>query len=436
MIFQALHEIAVATSGVLDPAALARLVAEHAVRLLGADGVAIYEWDEAAGVLRPLHLRDPHGRSGNPMLPSGVGLAGQAFERRAPEVISDYPAWEHAEPSAVARGVQAAVAVPLIARGRAIGAVGVRFTRPGGVREADLRILQLLVAQIAPSLEAAQQYRHSQEARAVAEQAVALRDRVLAVASHDLRQPLGAIRLLAEMLRLEAAATPGQTHLAAGLARLEASATRMERLVEEMVDVAHLQLGQELPLQRQRADLVSLTCTLLAEHEALDAGAHQFRLDLQVPTLTGFWDTGRLDRLLGNLLGNARKYSPDGGTITVELGAEDWRGRRCAILRVVDQGIGIPAAELTRVLEPFHRARNVPGVVAGSGLGLSIVRYIAEQHGGEVTLASAEDAGTTVTVHLPLQQDSERLGWDPPLPLHTGAPWRGHPTRQAVRPSA
>jgi signal transduction histidine kinase len=101
---------------------------------------------------------------------------------------------------------------------------------------------------------------------------------------------------------------------------------------------------------------------------------------------------------VANLVSNAIKYSPNGGEVRVRLGCED----RCAVLSVQDQGVGIPAADLPRVFEQFHRAANVAGRFKGTGLGLAGARHIVEQHGGSISLESREGVGTTVTVRLPL----------------------------------
>jgi signal transduction histidine kinase len=109
-----------------------------------------------------------------------------------------------------------------------------------------------------------------------------------------------------------------------------------------------------------------------------------------------------LARVLDNLLGNAVKYSPAGGTIVVRLTqAPDAAGRQWAVLQVRDDGVGIPAADLPRIFEPFRRGANV-GPIAGTGIGLATVRQLVEAQGGTVAVASTEGKGSTFTVTLPL----------------------------------
>jgi signal transduction histidine kinase len=106
-----------------------------------------------------------------------------------------------------------------------------------------------------------------------------------------------------------------------------------------------------------------------------------------------------------NLLANAVKYSPGGGTITVTLDVEEGRGTRMAVIRVSDPGIGIPEGELARVFERFYRASNVSSRIDGTGIGLTGARYIAQRHGGDVSVESVLGEGTTFTVKLPLRGD-------------------------------
>jgi signal transduction histidine kinase len=129
---------------------------------------------------------------------------------------------------------------------------------------------------------------------------------------------------------------------------------------------------------------------------------HLLRMETNVPDLIGVWDRVRLGRVLDNLVGNAVKYSPRGGAIEVRVDLEE-HAERWAVLRVSDKGEGIPAGDLPHIFERFRRGRNVEGRIPGTGIGLSGVRTILEQHGGSIGVESAVGHGTTVTVRLPLQ---------------------------------
>ena len=129
--------------------------------------------------------------------------------------------------------------------------------------------------------------------------------------------------------------------------------------------------------------------------------------------LLGEWDARRLERVLTNLVSNAIKYSPEGGEVTIRIAAEvDAEGSR-AVLTVADQGLGIPAADLAKVFERFHRASNIVGRIGGTGIGLASVRQIVTAHGGAACVSSQEGQGATFVVRLPLTPSSLRANLAP-----------------------
>ena len=116
----------------------------------------------------------------------------------------------------------------------------------------------------------------------------------------------------------------------------------------------------------------------------------------------GYWDTTRLERVISNLISNAIKYSPDGSEVVIEMMREDDEATSWAVLKVRDQGIGIPAKDLPFIFDRFHRGSNVVGRIEGTGLGLASARQIIEHHGGTIEATSQEGAGSTFIVRLPL----------------------------------
>src|ERR1700726_1968011 len=150
----ALHELAVAASGVLEPTALAKHAVDLACDLLGVDGASLYWWVSSTGLLHSLADNRGYQAGASRTLEPGKGVAGLAFQRQAPLIIDDYPNWEGAVPWALANGVRSAVGIPLMARGRTVGAMAVLTHAVGGFDADDLRLLNLLAAPVAPSLEA------------------------------------------------------------------------------------------------------------------------------------------------------------------------------------------------------------------------------------------------------------------------------------------
>ena len=196
----------------------------------------------------------------------------------------------------------------------------------------------------------------------------------------------------------------------AHLEGIQTGAGQMAMLINQLVDITRLQMGALLELHLRPVDLVALTRAAVAQQQ--DGACRQLVVEAERPDLVATVDAERIERVLSNLIGNAVKYSPDGGQISVRVAREDGAGAGWALLAVRDSGLGIPAADLPHVFDRYYRASNVPGHIQGTGIGLASVRQIVEQHGGNVGVTSQEGAGTTVTVRLPLQEVALRQRWE------------------------
>jgi signal transduction histidine kinase len=245
-----------------------------------------------------------------------------------------------------------------------------------------------------------------------AEDAIRTRDEFLSAVSHDLKLPLTAIATMAQLLHREV--IPGdqletdRLHRRVGL--IQGATARMRAQIDDLLDLVRLREGKMLQLAPAPTDLVALVRRVVATYDS-SSERHNINVDAGQAVLRGIWDAGRLERVLDNLISNGLKYSPDGGELTVSLAPEHADNEMWAVIRVRDQGLGIPAADLPRVFERYHRASNVTGQIGGTGLGLTGARNIVEQHGGTISLESEEGRGTTVTVRLPLAKqppDAER----------------------------
>ena len=243
-----------------------------------------------------------------------------------------------------------------------------------------------------------------EDATAALREQIQARDEFLATVSHDMKSPLTFIKGLASLRQRRAARTPGTEPLLEALGQIEAAAGKMARQMDELVDASRLQAGRLLELRREPTDLVALVQQAVEEHQQT-TDRHAIGLETEVPQLVGLWDAQRLERVLSNLLGNAIKYSPRGGSIHVALEAEqDGRGASYAVLRVRDHGEGIPDSDLPYIFERFRRGQNVEGRIPGTGIGLAGARQIIELHGGSILAESQVGKGTTLTVRLPLAQ--------------------------------
>jgi signal transduction histidine kinase len=267
-----------------------------------------------------------------------------------------------------------------------------------------VRALRFAIAR-AQAQVAREQHLRAQLARIQAEEERRTRDAFLASAAHDLKGPLtvlkGNAQLLHRQLRRAMPATAALGPLLERVQQIEATIDRMGAIIDELLDLARVQMGQPLELHLEPVDLVAVARTLVAAHQAATR-QHQLRLVAEEVSLVGTWDRVRLERVVDNLLSNAIKYSPSGGTITIEVRREGEDGAAQAVLAVTDEGIGIPAADLPHIFDRFRRARNVVDRFRGTGIGLASVRQIVEEHGGSISVASREGAGSTFTVRLPL----------------------------------
>jgi PAS domain S-box-containing protein len=264
-------------------------------------------------------------------------------------------------------------------------------------------------------------------AEVTARRAAALAERelraVLFSLSHDIKSPLSVIKGHAQVLRRHVArraAAPPTERLVESLVEIESSALRVAGLLDELVELAGLPEGTTPPLHASSIDLVELVRDAVSRQGRL-AERHQFVLDFEFESLSGVWDGPRLMRVLENLLSNAVKYSPAGGVITVGLRRQaaaqtdtstvptpaSGQGSPGVHLWVEDDGIGIEAGDLPHVFDRFYRGVNVPDAVVGSGIGLTSVQHIVQQHGGTISITSSADRGTRANVWLPVCQDKE-----------------------------
>jgi signal transduction histidine kinase len=271
----------------------------------------------------------------------------------------------------------------------------------------------LLAAQIGPALEAARLHERTRAARLQAEAAIKLRDEVLAGVSHDLAGPLARIRLYAELIQSEAAnvqPADAAEQMNQWSERIVVATGTMKSIIQELIDVARLQMGQALQLDLRRTDLVGLARRQVGEHQA---AGRRIRLETSCTELVGRWDESRLSRVLANLLDNAVKYSPQGAEVEVDVALVQRGGEEHALVRVRDRGRGIPPEDLARVFERFYRGSNVDVTTSGSGLGLAVAQQIVAQHGGAIEIDSAPGIGTVVTMHLPRSGPTELTSSDP-----------------------
>ena len=221
------------------------------------------------------------------------------------------------------------------------------------------------------------------------------RDEFLSVAAHELKTPLTSLRGFAQLLsmQMEDGQAPDPRRLSTALDAIERQSEKLSVLVSQLLDVSRLQAGR-LVLERKRTDV-----TALARH-VLEAAAPRTKghaLHLHAPrAVTGHVDPIRLEQVITNLVDNAIKYSPAGGSIGVRVA----RSGATIRIAVTDKGIGIPPEHLDKIFDRFHQAHQERRL-GGMGLGLYISREIVELHGGTLVCEESGEAGTRMAVTVP-----------------------------------
>ncbi len=228
-----------------------------------------------------------------------------------------------------------------------------------------------------------------------------LKDEFVGMVAHELRTPLAVLKGFADMLLVQTARGRGPALAdwqSDALEEIELATTRLVTLTEELLDVTRLQAGRLL-LQHTPTNVVPLTqrvATLLQQTTT----RHRLEVLTTQPQLLADIDPGRIEQVLTNLIGNAIKYSPQGGPVTITIREEP--ATQAVRISVRDSGIGIPQHQHAQIFGRFMRADNAQAWgISGTGLGLYICRELVERHGGHLWFESEEGAGSTFFVTLP-----------------------------------
>jgi PAS domain S-box-containing protein len=391
----------------LDPQQALRALAEHVVPAF-ADFCITYAADERAIHHLGFAHRDPAktalvealARAGRVSIEDPWG-PGQVVRTGQPCLTSEFsievahaiePKPRHHEQLLALRPCSIMV-VPLNARGRTLGAIAFMATAESGRRfqDEDLRLAMDLATRAALLVDNTRLY-------AEARSAVRARDDMIAVVSHDLRDPLQSIAATAELLHLDKKGDRTESIEIIGLA-----SRQMQLLVQDLLDVSRIDSGQ-LAIKKSRVDLARLAQQVQTLFQP-QADARHVLLSSEngddVPPVIG--DGHRIQQVLSNLMGNALNFVPTGGRI--QIGTQ----RRGNFVRVSvqDNGTGIPEEQISRVFDRFWRGDQTRGL--GAGLGLAVAKGIVEAHGGRIEVESRLGIGSTFSFTLPVCDASDRV---------------------------
>lgn len=293
-------------------------------------------------------------------------------------------------------GVRAYAGIPLLTSdGHALGTLCVMDFVTRDWTEDQIASLTDLAAAVSTEIELRMDIAERIRVEQALQEAVRLRDEVLGIVSHDLRNPVHTVSLSSGFLLEILPEGQPQDAVRKQLGIIRRAAEQMERLIRDLLDVASIASGR-LSVERHPHDAAAL---LRAACETLQPLVEEKGLHLQAHTPPGTYlvrlDADRIHQVLSNLVGNAIKFTPEGGRIDLSLEAED-RGVRFS---VADTGSGIPAAQLPHIFEQFWQASRAGR--HGAGLGLAIAKGIVEAHGGRIWVESAVGKGTVFSFTIP-----------------------------------
>ncbi len=394
-----------AVSSTLDVETVLDTIVSRASQLAGADGCAIYEYDEPT---QTFHVRATHNvdaalveRLRAMPLRKGQGLMGRATETREPIQIADIAApgvyQSHIRDVLIGAGYRALLSVPLLREEEIIGSLSLNRKAPGEFSPEVIEVLKTFATQSALAIQNARLFREIADKGRQLEAASRHKSEFLANMSHELRTPLNAITGFSEVLleRMFGEINPKQTEY---LQDILSSGRHLLSLINDILDLSKIEAGRmELSLAKFHLPLaLENALTLIKER----AARHGIALDVDVDPRLGEFvgDERKIKQVLLNLLSNAVKFTPEGGRIGVKAVLADG----AVEIAVSDTGIGIAPKDQEAIFEEFRQvgsdeARNVEG----TGLGLTLTKKFVEMHGGRIWVESEVGKCSTFRFTLP-----------------------------------
>lgn len=399
-----MHELTAALSEAVTMSAVASAVTRHGSMVVGAAAAAVSLVVDEGTRFQTLHVEpapDGDGRDMPSRFAAEPGLcATDAIRARQPVFVSSWDEWQERYWLSASRAAGAAhassAALPLLVEGAPIGVLEFHFNVPVNFDAEYGALLVSVALHCTQALDRARQYESAQRAQSEAERASRLKDDFLSIVSHELRTPLNAVVGWASMLRQRTLNTEIGTR---AVHAIYDNAIRQARLIDDLLDVSRMATGRAT-LDLQEIDVASLISSVI-ESVSPTAASNDIALAVPgMPSIIIMGDRRRLEQVFFNLLGNALKFTPAGGNVTMSAMCRD----RTVEIRVSDTGVGIDPQFLPHVFDRFRQGDSSPTRTHGGlGLGLSIAKQLVEAHGGTITVDSPGHAlGTTFLVSLPL----------------------------------
>lgn len=391
----------------LELKTVAAIILDEANRLLPTEstsGVVVVQFN-AGEALRPIAVM---GNNFDPQqtYQAGCGIIGSLIQEGKPEIV-DHIQQDSRYVPGDGTG-QALVCAPLKGKDGVLGVLALTSTTNVAYTASDLKLLNILAAQATAALENAifferkVQEAQEREARRLQEQEIKylkeinkLKDEVVRMVSHDLKNPIGVIIGYVDMLTdhfNEMEATQRLNYLQ----RIRYSADRMKALVTDLLDLARIEEGLSFTMQP-----VSLSEFLAKCVEDFEFPAQEKAIHLSFnppPALMLSIDPDRMSQVVHNLISNAIKYTPAHGQVEVRTLVQP----HTVMIEIADSGVGIPEKDIPHLFEKFYRVHANDPMAEGTGLGLAIVKAIVEQHQGTIAVTSKVGVGSTFAISLPV----------------------------------
>jgi GAF domain-containing protein len=400
----ALGEVSQAVSSTLDLDTVLETITERARQLAGADGGAIYEYDEST---REFHLRATRNVDltliqalRSVPFRKGEGLMGRATEAREPTQLADIAApgvyESHFRDELIRAGYRALLSVPLVRESQIIGSLSLNRKAPGLFPPEVVDVLRTFATQSALAIQNARLFRELAEKSRQVEAASQHKSEFLANMSHELRTPLNAVIGFSEVLgeRMFGELNEKQDEY---LKDIHASGQHLLSLINDILDLSKIEAGRmELEVADFHLPQAISNALVLVRERALRRGITlEQAIDSRLGEIRG--DERKIKQVLLNLLSNAIKFTPDGGRINVRAMPRD----TLVELSVSDTGVGIEPADQEAIFEEFRQVGTAAKKVEGTGLGLTLSRKFIELHGGRIWVESDVGVGSTFTFTIP-----------------------------------
>ena len=403
---RALGEVGQAVSSTLDLETVLTRIASHAVQLSGADGGAIYEYDEAT---QEFQLRGSHqiekelvdALRASP-IQLGGGAVGQSAVSREPVQVTDVLderqyATARFRPMLGRLGYRSLLAVPLLREDRIMGGLTIYRRRTGSFSPEVINLLQTFATQSVLAIQNARLFREIEDKSRQIEAANRHKSEFLANMSHELRTPLNAIIGFSEVLgeRLFGELNEKQAEYTDDIL---SSGRHLLSLINEILDLSKVEAGR-MELEVATFDLplaIDNARTFVRER----ATKHGINLDVTIDERLGDFvgDERKIKQILLNLLSNAVKFTPEGGRIGIHARQAD----SSVEISVSDTGIGIAPEDQPKIFEEFRQVgSDYAHKVEGTGLGLTLAKKFVELHGGRIWVESEMGKGSTFSFTLP-----------------------------------